>query len=107
MGTRYYFCSAGCRAAFEKDPARYAARPVFAGHAADTRHPSVARIPLATSGGEVEKRSAIDPVCGMSVDIDRAEYRSFQKGETYYFCSAGCKQTFDRDPAQFVDAAKK
>jgi Cu+-exporting ATPase len=38
----------------------------------------------------------------MSVDPQRAEYRSFQKGETYYFCSAGCKQTFDKDPAKYI-----
>jgi len=24
------------------------------------------------------------------VDPEHAEYRSFQKGETYYFCSPGC-----------------
>ena len=46
--------------------------------------------------------SAIDPVCGMSVDPDQAEYRSFQKGETYYFCSAGCKESFDSDPARYT-----
>jgi uncharacterized membrane protein YraQ (UPF0718 family)/YHS domain-containing protein len=43
-----------------------------------------------------------DPVCGMSVDPDHAEFRSFQEGETYYFCSAGCKQTFDKDPAKYL-----
>ena len=60
------------------------------------------------TGEDMEKRqSAIDPVCGMSVDQEHAEYRSFQKGETYYFCSAGCKETFDRDPARFVGGANK
>ena len=49
----------------------------------------------------------IDPVCGMSVETERAEYRSFQKGETYYFCSAGCKETFDKDPARYIAGAKK
>jgi uncharacterized protein len=43
-----------------------------------------------------------DPVCGMTVDPENAEYRSSQKGETYYFCSAGCKQTFDKDPAKYL-----
>jgi uncharacterized protein len=47
-----------------------------------------------------------DPVCGMSVDPAHAEYRSSQKGETYYFCSAGCKETFDRDPARYIAGAK-
>jgi len=50
--------------------------------------------------------SAIDPVCGMSVDPDHAEYRSFQKGETYYFCSAGCKETFDKDPGKYINRRK-
>ena len=46
---------------------------------------------------------ATDPVCGMSVEPEHAEYRSFQKGQTYYFCSAGCKQTFDKDPGQYMN----
>lgn len=51
-------------------------------------------------------QSVIDPVCGMSVDPDHAEYRSFQKGDTYYFCSAGCKAAFDRDPGKYVTGQK-
>ncbi len=50
----------------------------------------------------MEKQSAIDPVCGMSVDPEHAEYRSFQEGETYYFCSAGCKETFDKEPGKYI-----
>ena len=49
---------------------------------------------------------ATDPVCGMSVDIATAEHRSSQKDRTYYFCSAGCKKTFDQDPARFISSAK-
>ena len=52
------------------------------------------------------QKSAIDPVCGMTVDTDRAEYRSFQKGDTYYFCSAGCKETFDSDPGKYMARPK-
>ncbi len=47
-----------------------------------------------------------DPVCGMSVDTDRAEYRSFLKGETHYFCSAGCKEAFDKDPGKYIAESK-
>jgi uncharacterized protein len=43
-----------------------------------------------------------DPVCGMTVDPATAEHRSAYRGETYYFCSAGCKQTFDGDPASYA-----
>jgi uncharacterized membrane protein YraQ (UPF0718 family)/YHS domain-containing protein len=63
----------------------------------------------ATPGGERMERHepAVDPVCGMTVDPERAEYRSFQKGETYYFCSAGCKKAFDQDPGKYISHAKE
>ena len=48
------------------------------------------------------QQSAIDPVCGMRVDRDTAEYRSFHEGRPYYFCSAGCKETFDKDPGKYI-----
>jgi YHS domain-containing protein len=51
---------------------------------------------------EAGAKQATDPVCGMSVDPEHAEHRSTHKGETYYFCSAGCKETFDRDPSRYV-----
>ena len=104
MGTPYYFCSAGCRSKFEKDPARYTAQLVEVGHAGHLSHSLVT---AAMPGGELENQSAIDLVCGMSIDRERAEYRSFQKGETYYFCSAGCKETFDRDPDKYIGQGKK
>jgi len=43
-----------------------------------------------------------DPVCGMTVDSKRAAGSSAYKGRTFYFCSSGCKATFDRNPAQFA-----
>ncbi len=44
----------------------------------------------------------IDPVCGMSVDVAGARYRTTHEGRTYYFCSAGCLASFEHDPAGFV-----
>ena len=38
---------------------------------------------------------ATDPICGMSVDVATARYTSERDGQTYYFCCAGCKTTFD------------
>jgi Cu+-exporting ATPase len=58
-------------------------------------------------GGEMAGEKATDPVCGMSVDTATAEYRSFQDGKAYYFCSAGCKESFDKNPARYVTAAQK
>src|ERR1700676_4396142 len=43
-----------------------------------------------------------DPVCGMAVDPARAAGESEYQGETYFFCSTGCKEKFDRSPGQYV-----
>lgn len=39
-----------------------------------------------------------DPVCKMLIDPDTAEYKREFKGQEYYFCSAGCKDQFVRNP---------
>jgi Cu+-exporting ATPase len=38
----------------------------------------------------------------MQVDPHQAAGTSEYQGTTYYFCSAGCKRQFDRNPEQFV-----
>ncbi|MDS0281356.1 permease [Haloarcula onubensis] len=40
-----------------------------------------------------------DPVCGMEVDPDEADYSTEVDGETYYFCSQSCKDSFDPEEA--------
>ena len=45
---------------------------------------------------------AIDPVCGMTVEIDTAHFTSEYNGKTYYFCAAGCKRSFDKEPQNYV-----
>lgn len=44
------------------------------------------------------REEAIDPICGMTVDVATAEFTSERNGQTYYFCSKGCKQRFDAQP---------
>lgn len=44
---------------------------------------------------------AKDPVCGMDVDTQTAQHKSEYKGQTYYFCCAGCKRSFDKEPARY------
>ena len=39
---------------------------------------------------------AVDPICGMLVDVATARYRSERDGQTVYFCCLGCKEIFDR-----------
>ncbi|MHB1006033.1 MAG: YHS domain-containing protein [Chloroflexota bacterium] len=45
---------------------------------------------------------AIDPVCGMQVDEKNPAAKTEYKGQTYYFCSNGCKATFEKDPAKYA-----
>jgi xanthine dehydrogenase accessory factor len=47
---------------------------------------------------------AIDPVCGMTVEIATAHFTGEYNGKTYYFCAAGCKRSFDREPGKYVRA---
>ena len=39
--------------------------------------------------------TAIDPICGMTVDIENATYTSVVDSKTIYFCCLRCKETFD------------
>jgi len=45
---------------------------------------------------------ARDPVCGMTVEIATAHFISEHNGKTYYFCAAGCKRSFDKEPGKYV-----
>lgn len=48
---------------------------------------------------------AKDVVCGMQVDEQRSTSKgltSDYQGQTYYFCSPGCKHQFDQSPQQFA-----
>ena len=49
-----------------------------------------------------EPETAVDPVCGMTVEKATAADRFEHEGVTYWFCASGCRQRFERDPAAFV-----
>jgi len=44
---------------------------------------------------------AIDPVCGMAVELEQA-IRTEWKGQTFSFCAQGCRDEFAGDPDKFV-----
>ena len=44
--------------------------------------------------------TAVDPICGMSVDVATAEHRSETAAGVVYFCCRHCKTTFDREAAR-------
>lgn len=76
-GQTYYFCCEGCKISFENEPAKFLDRPAPLGQ-------------------------AIDPVCGMQVEIARAKYMSEHAGHLYYFCAAGCQTAFDQEPSRYL-----
>ena len=43
-----------------------------------------------------------DPVCGMSVDPATSKHRFEHQGQTFHFCSAGCRSKFAADPAKYL-----
>jgi xanthine dehydrogenase accessory factor len=65
---------------------------------------------LAPGGASETSRSAdaappalaVDPVCGMTVAADEASRPLEHDGVTYYFCGAGCRSAFEKDPATFA-----
>jgi xanthine dehydrogenase accessory factor len=50
-------------------------------------------------GKQVEAK---DPICGMMVDVSKARHKSEFRGNAFYFCCAGCKQKFDKQPEQYA-----
>ena len=55
---------------------------------------------------ELPEQEARDPICGMTVDVGKAKYKSDFQDVSFYFCCAGCKQTFDKHPEKYVLAAR-
>src|ERR1700680_270894 len=47
--------------------------------------------------------SVRDPVCGMTVAPATSRYRFDYSGETFHFCSAGCRTKFAADPQKYLD----
>jgi YHS domain-containing protein len=90
-GRRYYFCCAGCPAAFKADPAKFSKSASVA----------VGQLPLpkettcaVMSGNKVKVADALAK--GMYADY---------KGKRYLFCCAGCPAAFKADPEKFTKNA--
>jgi Cu+-exporting ATPase len=54
-------------------------------------------------GGAAEKTTpVIDPVCGMKVDPIASKHRFDRGGQTFHFCSAGCRTKFAAAPETYL-----
>jgi len=48
---------------------------------------------------------ARDPVCGMTVEPEKAAAQLDHDGETYFFCAKGCAQKFSANPERYLNQA--
>jgi len=68
--------------------------------------PARAKPASANRGAEAVK-TAIDPVCGMTVEIAGARHHTNHDGRDFYFCCPGCKRQFERNPQEYLIQAGK
>lgn len=69
------------------------------------RERAAGKLEAAAAPAEIVPHEEVDPVCGMTVDVASARYRSVYEGATYYFCSAGCMKRFEEQPAKYAGQA--
>ncbi|GAC1324386.1 MAG: hypothetical protein NVSMB13_05720 [Mycobacteriales bacterium] len=90
-GTTYYFCSDRCAERFGKSPDRYAE--------------GTAPEPMpAPSGEDLEADQALDPVCGMTVQVAEPGAEAVVGDRRYVFCGQGCAAAFTADPGRYGQA---
>jgi xanthine dehydrogenase accessory factor len=47
---------------------------------------------------------AVDPICGMTVEVAGARHTAEHAGRTWYFCCGGCRARFLADPERYTAA---
>jgi xanthine dehydrogenase accessory factor len=50
----------------------------------------------------VQPDEAVDPVCGMLVEVASARHVVEHGGTRYYFCCSGCRRAFEEEPAKYA-----
>lgn len=84
-GKTYYFCNSNCEKRFREAPAQYTAL--------ENQTFKILSAPA---------KSALDPVCGMSVDPTNAAASVDFQGQKYYFCCRSCADRFASAPERFL-----
>ena len=52
-------------------------------------------------------KTALDPVCKMSVSTDKTDLVLEWNGINYYFCADACRKTFQTDPNKYAGKTTK
>jgi xanthine dehydrogenase accessory factor len=63
-------------------------------------HPGLREKPAAHPASQPGE--AIDPVCGMTVEVAGARHVAGYGGQDYYFCCPACKRKFEAEPEKYV-----
>jgi Cu+-exporting ATPase len=110
-GETYYFCCAGCRTKFASAPDSFLEKS----RARAKITSGMLELPVITpksdccGGDHAHEQAAgkvVDLVCGMSVDPATGKHRFDYSGETFHFCSAGCRTKFAADPLSYLDKSR-
>jgi YHS domain-containing protein len=54
-----------------------------------------------------EERRAVDPVCKMQLGREQIRECLVIDGQSYYFCSVGCRAEFQRHPEDYIRVVPK
>lgn len=97
---------------FEDDPARLTHRPHCIVQVVGLKEHSVGTLGRVTTGADITRLitegyrgsakqaaagNAVDPVCGMAVDLATATLTIEHAGTTYAFCAPACRKVFAQD----------
>jgi len=69
--------------------------------------PAPSAAPEAPVAASNEPREAIDPVCGMTVEIETARYSYVYHETSYFFCCRGCQRAFEKEPEVYLAKLKE
>ncbi|MFZ6758897.1 heavy metal translocating P-type ATPase [Undibacterium sp. Ji50W] len=123
QGIAYYFCSNSCVSKFNAAPENYVKAKKVIGlgsvgtltataSTTATTTPSASTTAAASCCGSSDAMQSDadgehkDPVCGMRVNAD-SQYQLVHEGQSYYFCCNTCLEKFRKDPAAWLDPAKR
>jgi len=73
-----------------------------ASHENESTSPMQDQISQTERGPNSVPETALDPVCGMIVEIASARHRSTFEGREFYFCCPACKRLFERNPHEYL-----
>lgn len=97
-GVTYYFCATSCLETFKSDPEQ-AIQSAAPGLITLGKKKTLSMMMPSSPTGEV---GHVDPVCGMTVQPEKAAGSHVHEGKTYYFCSQGCLAKFRDDPSRYL-----